>query len=179
MLTMLTAALMLNPAARAVDLTSTADFKKNIQPVLEEFCYDCHGGGEKSGGVVLDAFNSTTNFSDSRDLWWRVLKNVRAGLMPPVKKSQLTKAQKELIQHWIKDAVFEVNPLNPDPGRVTLRRLNRAEYQNTIRDLLGVEFEAAKEFPADDTGHGFDNFGDVLTVRRRAQLLRVLRVRHE
>ena len=148
--------------AEAVD--ASTDFKKNIQPVLEEFCYDCHGGGEKSGGVALDAFNSTTNFAASRDVWWRVMKNLRAGLMPPVKKSQPTKEQKELIQHWIKDSVFEVNPLNPDPGRVTLRRLNRVEYQNTIRDLLGVEFEATKEFPPDDTGHGFDNIGDVLTM---------------
>ncbi len=160
---LLLAGLFDNWAVMAADLPA-ADFKKNIQPVLEEFCFDCHGGGEKRGGVTLDGFTSTTNFADSRDVWWRVLKNLRAGLMPPIKKSQPTHEQKELIQHWIKDAVFEVNPLNPDPGRVTLRRLNRAEYQNTIRDLLGVEFEATKEFPPDDTGHGFDNIGDVLTM---------------
>ena len=149
--------------ATAADLPSL-DFKKNIQPVLEEYCYDCHGGGEKRGGVALDAFNSNTNFTAGRDVWWRVLKNLRAGLMPPAKKSQPTKEQKELIAHWIKDAVFEVNPLNPDPGRVTIRRLNRVEYQNTIRDLLGVDFDARGEFPPDDTGHGFDNIGDVLTM---------------
>ena len=160
----LTAALLSNQTTRAAAALTAADFKKNIQPVLEEFCYDCHGGGGKSGGVALDTFNATTNFSDSRDVWWRVLKNLRAGLMPPVKKSQPTKEQKELIAHWIKDDVFEINPLNPDPGRVTLRRLNRVEYQNTIRDLLGVEFDARGEFPADDTGHGFDNIGEVLTI---------------
>ncbi len=151
-------------AATAADLSASTDFKKNIQPVLQEFCYDCHGDGAKKGGVAFDELNPTNNFAGERDVWWRVLKNLRAGLMPPVKKSQPTRAQKELIQHWIKDDVFEVNPLNPDPGRVTLRRLNRVEYQNTIRDLLGVEFEAVKEFPADDTGHGFDNIGDVLTI---------------
>ena len=160
----LTATLAVSQAARAAEAMTAADFKKNIQPVLEEFCFDCHGGGESRGGVTLDNFNSITNFADSRDVWWRVLKNLRAGLMPPVKKSQPTREQKELVQHWIKDAVFEVNPLNPDPGRVTLRRLNRAEYQNTLRDLMGAEFEATKEFPADDTGHGFDNIGDVLTI---------------
>ena len=161
---LLTAGLISNQAAQAADGSPATDFKKNIRPVLEEYCYDCHGDGENRGGVALDAFNSTTNFAASRDVWWRVLKNLRAGLMPPAKKSQPTPEQKELITRWIKDGVFEVNPLNPDPGRVTLRRLNRVEYQNTIRDLLGVEFEAVKEFPPDDTGHGFDNIGDVLTM---------------
>ena len=160
-LTVLTIALTLNHAA-AVDVA--ADFKKNIQPVLEEFCYDCHGGGENRGGVTLDGFHSNTNFIEGRDVWWRVLKNVRAGLMPPAKKSQPTQEQKELIQRWIKDDIFEVNPLNPDPGRVTIRRLNRVEYQNTISDLLGANFDARGEFPPDDTGHGFDNIGDVLTL---------------
>ena len=151
-----------NQVAKAID--AVADFKKNIQPVLEEYCYDCHGGGETRGGVALDAYNSNTNFIEDRDVWWRVLKNLRAGLMPPVKKTQPTKEQKELIQHWIKQTVFEVDPLNPDPGRVTIRRLNRAEYQNTIRDLMGVEFDTTGAFPPDDTGHGFDNIGDVLTM---------------
>src|SRR5882757_1843180 len=161
-LTMLTAALTLNPAAWAVDV-QTVDFKKTVQPVLREYCYDCHGDGESRGGVALDSLAST-NLAASRDVWWRVLKNLRAGLMPPAKKSQPTLEQKEAIQQWIKDEVFEVNPVNPDPGRVTIRRLNRVEYQNTIRDLLGVEFDARGEFPPDDTGHGFDNIGEVLTM---------------
>ena len=159
----LTAALISSRAAKANDVAA-ADFKKNIQPVLEEYCYDCHGGGEKRGGVALDAFNSTTNFADSRDVWWRVLKNLRAGLMPPAQKAQPAQAQKDLLARWIKDDVFEINPLNPDPGLVTIRRLNRVEYQNTIRDLLGVDFDARGEFPPDDTGHGFDNIGEVLTI---------------
>ncbi len=156
-------ALVLSSTAAAADLT-TADFRKDIQPVLQEFCYDCHGDGAKKGGVALDELNPTNNFAGERDVWWRVLKNVRAGLMPPAQKSQPTSEQKALIQHWIKDAVFQVNPLNPDPGRVTLRRLNRVEYQNTIHDLLGAEFDARGEFPPDDTGHGFDNIGEVLTL---------------
>jgi hypothetical protein len=162
-LILLTAGLILNRPALAID-TASADFKKNIQPILEQYCYDCHGDGETRGGVALDSFNSKTNFADSRDVAWRMMKNLRANLMPPAKKPQPTKAQKNLIVQWIKDDVFEINPLNPDPGRVTLRRLNRVEYQNTIRDLIGVEFDALDEFPPDDTGHGFDNIGDVLTM---------------
>jgi mono/diheme cytochrome c family protein len=157
--------LIANWPAQAADPAAAADFKKNIQPVLEEYCYDCHGDGEKKGGVALDAFNTNTNFAEGRDIWWRVLKNLRANLMPPAKKtSRPTGEQKEIIAHWIKRAVFEADPLNPDPGRVTIRRLNRVEYQNTIRDLVGVEFDASGEFPPDDTGHGFDNIGDVLTL---------------
>src|ERR1017187_456966 len=141
-----------------------AEFHRKIRPVLEEYCYDCHGGGENRGGVTLDAFDGITNFTAGRDVWWRVLKNLRANLMPPARKPQPVRKQKEMIAQWIKQSVFEIDPLNPDPGRVTLRRLNRVEYQNTIRDLVGVDFDAPGIFPPEDTGHGFDNLADVLTL---------------
>src|SRR5204862_4505812 len=64
----------------------------------------------------------------------------------------------------IKREAFGIDPKNPDPGRVTIRRLNRTEYRNTIRDLMGLDFKADDEFPPDDTGYGFDNIGDVLSV---------------
>ena len=152
-----------NGSSSAADVPA-AEFDQKIQPLLEEYCYDCHGDGENRGGVALDAFNST-NFVEGRDVWWRVLKNLRAGLMPPAKrKSRPTAEQKELVENWIKNAVFHVDPSNPDPGRVTVRRLNRVEYQNTVRDLVGVDFDTQDEFPPDDTGYGFDNIGDVLTI---------------
>ena len=65
---------------------------------------------------------------------------------------------------WIKRDVFGIDPKNVDPGRVTIRRLNRVEYRNTIRDLTGFDFKAEEEFPPDDTGYGFDTIGDVLSV---------------
>ena len=141
-----------------------AEFNRKIRPVLETYCFDCHGGGENRGGVALDAADYTTNFMAGRDLWWRVLKNLQANLMPPANKLQPSRKQKEMITQWIKRSVFEINPLNPDPGRVTLRRLNRAEYQNTIRELVGVDFDAPGIFPPEDTGHGFDNLSDVLIL---------------
>src|SRR5207244_6663378 len=73
-------------------------------------------------------------------------------------------AEAEKIMQWIKREAFGLDPAKPDPGRVTVRRLNRVEYRNTVRELTGVEFDTLKEFPADDTGHGFDNIGDVLTI---------------
>jgi hypothetical protein len=148
----------------AVEVDSAPEFHRDIEPVLQEFCYDCHGDGAKKGGVAFDELNLTNGFRDTRDVWWKALKNLRAGLMPPNKKPQPTPAQKELIAQWIKTTVFEIDPQNPNPGRVTVRRLNRVEYRNTVRDLIGVDFDTQNEFPPDDTGHGFDDIADVLTL---------------
>ncbi len=84
--------------------------------------------------------------------------------MPPKDEPQPTGAEKDIIARWIKAHVFRIDPTNLDPGRVTMRRLNRAEYRNTIHDLLGVDYDTLTEFPPDDAGHGFDNIGDVLTI---------------
>jgi hypothetical protein len=116
------------------------------------------------GGVAFDEFKSDDALLAKHDLWQAVLKNTRAGLMPPAKKPQPSPEERQRLEEWIKFDAFGINPRNPDPGRVTARRLNRTEYRNTIRDLMGVDFDAQSEFPADDTGYGFDNIGDVLTV---------------
>ena len=160
------AALALLPGgiANANEVPGAAEFRKAIQPVLQEFCYDCHADGANKGNVALDEFKSDAAMLENHDLWLKALKNVRAGLMPPPKKSQPTTEQKQRLEQWIKTAVFQTDPQNPDPGRVTVRRLNRVEYRNTIRDLMGVDFDTDKEFPPDDSGHGFDNIGDVLTL---------------
>src|SRR5690349_664045 len=141
-----------------------AGFRQRVEPVLEEFCYDCHGEGEKKGKVSFDEFKSHDELLQKRDLWLAVLKNVRAGLMPPEDKARPTPDQRHLLEEWIKRDVFQIDPQNPDPGRVTIRRLNRVEYRNTMRDLMGYDFPVNEELPPDDTGYGFDNIGDVLTV---------------
>ncbi len=151
-------------AAFGSEPTGAAEFKRSIKPLLETYCFDCHADGAKKGSVAFDEFKTDQAVLEDRELWLHALKNLRAGLMPPPKKSQPTPEEKERITQWIKRAVFAADPQNPDPGRVTLRRLNRVEYRNTIRDLLGVDFDTATVFPPDDTGHGFDNIGDVLTL---------------
>lgn len=98
------------------------------------------------------------------DLWFTALKNVRAEIMPPAGKPHPSPEEVSQIAEWIKYRAFGLDPHDPDPGRVTLRRLNRIEYGRTIRTLLGVDFPSEVEFPPDDTGHGFDNIGDVLSV---------------
>ena len=84
--------------------------------------------------------------------------------MPPADKPQPSDEERRLLEDWIKYGAFGIDPKDPDPGRVTVRRLNRVEYRNTIRDLIGVDYDTTSEFPPDDTGHGFDNIGDVLTL---------------
>ena len=150
--------------APAAEPVGAVRFRKQVQPVLKEYCYDCHGDGMKKGGVAFDGFESEQALLASRDLWWRVLKNLRAGLMPPAKKPRPDPQQKERVYNWVKGAVFQIDAQNPDPGRVTVRRLNRVEYRNTIRELMGVDYDTAVEFPPDDTGYGFDTIGDVLTL---------------
>ena len=160
-----TAVLAVKPTMMAADETAgAADFKKNIRPILENYCFDCHADGARKGNVAFDEFKDDQAVLADRDLWLNVFKNLRAGLMPPQSKDQPTIVDKERIEQWIKRSVFNADPKNPDPGRVTLRRLNRVEYHNTIHDLLGVDFDTATAFPPDDTGHGFDNIGDVLTL---------------
>ena len=148
----------------AQPLARAADFRHDVQPILENYCYDCHADGKNKGGVAFDKFNPDANPAESRDLWLKALKNLRSGLMPPAKKAQPTDAEKQVVLAWIKSDVFGIDPNNPDPGRVTVRRLNRVEYRNTVRDLLGVDYDTQAEFPPDDTGNGFDNNGDVLTL---------------
>ena len=140
------------------------DFRKEVHPILESLCYDCHADGARKGEIAFDEYASDEARLADREQWWKVLKNVRAGLMPPPRKTQPTSEQKQFLSQWIKSAVFRLDAERPDPGRVVPRRLNRVEYRNTIRDLMGVEFNTETEFPPDDTGHGFDNIGDVLTL---------------
>jgi hypothetical protein len=157
------APLILCGPASGAGVSAAAQFRKDVQPLLQEYCYDCHGDGAKKGGVAFDELQSDEAILNP-DLWFTVLKYVRAGLMPPRKKPHPSPAEQQKLEHWIKYAAFGIDPKNPDPGRVTVRRLNRVEYRNTIHDLMGIDFNAEVEFPPDDTGYGFDNIGDVLTL---------------
>lgn len=141
-----------------------AIFEKEILPILEDHCYDCHGDGEKKGKVSFDSFGSTEAMMQQTDLWVHALKNLRSDLMPPTEKKRLTQPEFAKLEDWIKRGPLHLDPEHPDPGRVTLRRLNRVEYRNTIRDLMGIDFRTDEEFPADDTGYGFDTIADALTT---------------
>lgn len=141
------------------------EFRQKIEPLLQDYCYDCHGDGASKGDFVLDDFTSTAALLENQHVWLRIWENLRTQIMPPAKEEfqPSVKERKEMIA-WIEQRIFSLDPENPDPGRVTIRRMNRQEYRNTIADVVGVNFNTADNFPPDDTGFGFDTIGDVLTI---------------
>ncbi|MGE9268570.1 MAG: DUF1592 domain-containing protein [Verrucomicrobiales bacterium] len=140
-----------------------AEYEK-VAELLEHYCYDCHGDGSAKGDFSMDEFGDLEGHLADREHWMAVWRNVRSQIMPPSDKDQLTAAEKEELLGFIESRVFKLDPENPDPGRVTIRRLNRWEYENAVYDLLGVEFATSEHFPPDDSGYGFDNIGDVLSI---------------
>lgn len=141
-----------------------ADFSKEIEPLLSEYCYDCHADGSAKGDFAMDDHGSVKELVSDLRHWVPIWENLRSHLMPPANKPQPSDAQRATLARWIEQEVFKLDHENPDPGRVTIRRLNREEYRHTISDLLGVEFDVEETLPADDTGYGFDTIGDVLTI---------------
>jgi len=136
-----------------------------ILPFLKKNCYACHGAEKKRGELALHIFQTDEDLLKARKIWHHVAKSVHSGEMPPPEKPRPMASE---VDHFVQslETLFDRYDrlLPPDPGRVTMRRLNRFEYRNTIRDLIGVDFDPTDDFPADDVGHGFDNIGDVLTV---------------
>lgn len=141
-----------------------ADFRKEAEPILSKYCYDCHADGVEKGDFSLDPATTMEAHFQDLNLWIRVWENVRAQMMPPANKDQPDAGEKAKLAAWIEKEVFKLDPQNPDPGRVTIRRMNREEYRNTIYDLFGIRFDVEDALPPDDTGYGFDTIGDVLSI---------------
>lgn len=141
-----------------------SSFEKQVRPLLKTYCFECHNEGFKEANLALDKLPAaTTDSPRQRDAWWKVLKNLRSGVMPPVGQPRPTPEEQETIADGIKFDVLGINPNDPDPGRIGVRRLNRREYDNTVDDLMGIKFDASLVFPPDDSGFGFDNVGDALS----------------
>ena len=138
-------------------------FEQQVQPLLKKLCLDCHGNATKEGNLSLEQFATSAEALKRPELWWKVLKNLRSGVMPPAGEPRPSAAELETIANWIKFEAFGINPDDIDPGRIGVRRLNRREYDNTVDDLMGIKFDAALIFPPDDSGYGFDNVGDALS----------------
>jgi uncharacterized protein DUF1592/uncharacterized protein DUF1588/uncharacterized protein DUF1587/uncharacterized protein DUF1595/uncharacterized protein DUF1585/cytochrome c len=150
---------------RAQGAQSPTEFDRSVQPFFARTCYMCHNAELKSGGLNLETLQTASSISQSRETWERVLRKLRAGEMPPKSLPRPNPEELKTVTSWIEGEFARADRVvKPNPGRVTVRRLNRAEYDNTVRDLLGVDLRPADSFPQDDSGYGFDNIGDVLSL---------------
>lgn len=162
----LVAALLPGLAAPArADDKPVGTYAKEGAAFLKKHCNECHADGKSEGSLSLTTYPDEASLIRGRKAWLKLLKRVEAGEMPPEEKPRPTKEEVEAFARLVR-GIYEQHDKNakPDAGRVTIRRLNRTEYNNTVRDLVGVDFNPAEDFPADDIGHGFDNIGDVLTL---------------
>ena len=139
-----------------------AVFRNQLAPLLRTYCYDCHGAGSE---IELEKYRTAAEIKKDRGVWQRAIAQVRLGTMPPEDGETLDARTRNQLLTLLDDLVNSVDCVNnPNAGKVALRRLNRSEYRNTVRDLTGVDYEASEGFPGDDVGYGFDNIGDVLSM---------------
>lgn len=141
-----------------------ATFARDVAPLVDKYCVGCHTAEAPSGGVVLTGLTKTNTLMKNRKVWEQVSANVSSRHMPPMGMPTPTDAEREKLVAHVEGTLSAADCQLNDPGRVTMRRLNRAEYNNTVRDLTGIDLRLSDDFPSDDVGYGFDNIGDVLSL---------------
>jgi hypothetical protein len=139
-------------------------YDQQVVPFLKKYCIDCHGPTKQKADVRLDQFTTLAAVVKDRKIWDAILRNIDSGDMPPSGRPKPMRTEVDGVITLVQRHLSTLECQKRDPGRVTLRRLNRNEYNNTIRDLLAIEFKPADDFPSDDVGYGFDNIGDVLAL---------------
>ena len=160
-------ALVLSPALAGAAQTpqNTDVFAETVAPFVQKNCAVCHNDQAKIGGLVLTKYRDRAAMVHDRGVWEKVAMRLRAGEMPPKGMPKPPADQITIVTNYIDSEFAEIDRTTPpDPGHLTAHRLNRVEYNNTIRDLIAVNFNPANDFPADDSGFGFDNIGDALSV---------------
>ena len=151
-----------NAPATAVPST----FSSAVQPFVKKNCYGCHDAKAKVGGFNIEALASDqASLDQHRDSWETVIRRLKANEMPPKPLPRPEPNSENAAVKYLETYYDHLDARTPpEAGRVTARRLNRAEYNNTIHDLLAVKMDPADAFPQDDSGYGFDNIGDVLSL---------------
>src|SRR5438128_62905 len=133
------------------------------QAVISKYCAGCHNEKLKTADLVLDKAD-IAHPADNPALWEKVVHKLRAREMPPPRVMRPDEATYESLTAYLETALDKTAVDKPNPGRSAVYRLNRLQYANAIHDLLDLEFDSASLLPADDSGYGFDNIGDVLSV---------------
>src|SRR5438105_15745965 len=140
-------------------------YQKDVLPFLRKYCFACHGNGKSKADLSFDKFKDDKSVLLDRKTWNSVQHMLETREMPPEGRPKPEFAEIESALKSIRGMFHELDrTAKLNVGRVTIRRLNRTEYNNTVRDSVGVDFKPAEDFPADDVGYGFDNIGDVLSV---------------
>jgi len=134
-----------------------------MQPLLDQYCVTCHNERLKTGDLALDTLQKA-GIETNAETWEKVVRKVRAGLMPPAGAKRPDRASLDALATSIEGTIDHFAANDPNPGRAPLHRMNRVEYANAIRDLLSVDVDPSTLLPADDSSHGFDNIADVLGV---------------
>jgi mono/diheme cytochrome c family protein len=148
--------------APAEELSADGRF---VAAFVEKHCLRCHGGEEPEGGVSLLAVKDETALAKERATWFHAVEQVSSGAMPPEGRPKPDAKEVERFGTAVRDLFARLSrSAKPDPGVVTLRRLSKTEYVNTIRDLTGVVIPLGEDFPADQVGHGYDCIGEVLML---------------
>ena len=159
---------------------ANAQSEQGYQQMVDQYCVVCHnqrtvdadpsaitdplGSQLRAVGLALDSLD-INNVAADADHWEKVVRKLRAGLMPPAGMPRPENDQLENFRQWLQTELDNATLENPNPGRkATFHRLNRAEYRNAIRDLLALEIEVDNYLPADDASYGFDNIGGVLRM---------------
>jgi len=137
---------------------------EHIKPVLQKYCFDCHDDKKQKGDLNLKEFSDNPLLAENRKVWEKVAEAIDSREMPPEKKPQPSDEQRDVMLRFIDGQLSKSDcTTDKNPGKVTIRRLNKEEYRHTIRELLGVEY-SPEDFPNDEVGYGFDNIGDVLSL---------------
>jgi mono/diheme cytochrome c family protein len=131
--------------------------------LTRQYCVGCHSAKAKIGGVVVEGIDWTDPGANSATLE-KVLRKVRSGEMPPAGLPHPAKPAADAFSNWLESELDRAATAHPNPGRPAIHRLNRAEYGNAVRDLLGIHLDVSQMLPVDDSGYGFDNVADVLSV---------------
>ena len=143
--------------------TSTGLAAADARALLDSYCVTCHNERTRTAGLTLDVMN-VSQVGEGTAIWERVIRKLRANAMPPAGMPRPDAATSRTFVSWLESELDRSALAMPDPGRPTLHRLNRVEYANAIRDLLGLEVDVNALLPADNEHHGFDNIGEVLSI---------------
>ena len=132
-----------------------------VKAAIDQYCVTCHSARLKSGGLVLDT-SALDRVAANAETWEKVVRKLRLGVMPPQGARRPDPPTYDRLITWLEGELDAPAATHPYPGRPVLHRLNRAEYANAIRDLLGLNVDVAALLPPDDAAYGFDNIADVL-----------------